>query len=404
MQFSEKLMQLEESATLAIAKQVRLLKAQGKDIVSLTLGEPDFDTPLHIREAAKQALDAGFTHYPPVDGLQELRAAIVEKFRRDNGLEYSLDNIMVSTGAKQAIYNAIFALLNPGDEVVIPAPYWVSYSSMVELADGVVRLVQTELENNYKITPEQLDAAITPRTKVFMFTSPSNPTGSMYSRDEIQALVAVLEKHPQVFIIADEIYEHIAYEQQHISIASFPSMFERTVTVNGFSKAYAMTGWRLGYIGAPKTVKMLCEKMQGQCTSGTNAFAMKGAVAALTGDQQCVKDMTATFRRRRDLMYALLSGIDGLKVNLPDGAFYFYPDISAFLGSTAPDGSRILTPADLGVYLVGEGVAIVNGEAFGTNKHIRLSYASDEATLQVAAERMRNGLNKLQRVPELIMG
>ena len=325
MQFSQKLMQLEESATLAIAKQVRLLKAQGKDIVSLTLGEPDFDTPAHIRDAAKQALDDGFTHYPPVDGLPELRAAIVEKFHRDNAIPYTIDNVMVSTGAKQSLYNAIFALINPGDEVVIPAPYWVSYSSMVELADGVVRLVQTELEHNFKITPEQLEAAITPRTKIFMFTSPSNPTGSMYTRAEITALVHVLEKYPQIYIIADEIYEHISYGQEHISIASFPSMFDRTITVNGFAKAYAMTGWRLGYMGAPKEIKMLCEKMQGQCTSGTNSFAMKGAVAALNGDQACVKAMTETFRRRRDLMYALLSAIDGLKVNLPDGAFYFYP-------------------------------------------------------------------------------
>lgn len=395
MQFSEKLVRLEESATLAIAKKVRELRAEGRDVLSFTLGEPDFDTPAHIREAAKQALDQGFTHYPPVDGVLELRQAIVEKFNNQNNIPAKLENIMVSTGAKQSLYNAVHALINPGDEVVIPAPYWVSYSSIVELADGVTRLIDTDLESDFKMTPAQLEAAITPKTRLLMFCTPNNPSGTMYSRDELAAIVEVLRRHPNIWVIADEIYERIAYDEQHTSIASFEGMFERTVTVNGFAKAYAMTGWRLGYICAPKEVKLLCEKMQGQCTSGTNSFAMKGAVAALTGDDAPVQEMTAAFRRRRDLMYSLMSDIPGLKVNLPAGAFYFYPDISGFFGKRTPGGKVIETAADMGVYLVECGIAVVNGDAFGTSKHVRFSYATDDATIIEGMRRLKVGLAAL---------
>ena len=394
---SELITSLAESATLAVSKKVRELNEAGRNVIGLTLGEPDFDTPEHIREAAKKALDDGFTHYPPVAGYPALRQAIADKLKRENGLSYAPSQIVVSTGAKQSLYNVVQVLLNPGDEVIIPAPYWVSYSAQVHLAQGKIVPIITGIEDAYKLMPEQLEAAITPNTRALMISTPSNPTGSMYTREELAAIVAVLEQHPQIYIIADEIYEHLTYGQEHISFGSFDSIFDRVITVNGFSKGYAMTGWRLGYIAAPKEVAALCEKLQGQVTSGANSFAQMGAVAALNGSLQPTLDMKAAFHKRRDYLYQALNEIEGLEVNLPDGAFYFYPDIKNFLGKSAPDGSVINSSDDLCLYLLEEvGLAVVTGSAFGTHSHIRISYAYAQEVLEDAAKRLKTGLERLQ--------
>lgn len=388
---------LEESATLGISKKVRELTAAGKDVIGLTLGEPDFDTPTHIREAAKQALDDGYTHYPPVAGLPELRDAIAAKLKRENGLTYRRENIMVSTGAKQSLYNVVVAMLNPGDEMVVPAPYWVSYAAMTHLAQATLVPVMTGIESGYKMTPEQLEAAITPRTKLLLLNTPSNPTGSMYSQAELAELVAVLEKHPQVYIIADEIYEHLTYGLEHYSLGRFESIFDRVITVNGFSKGYAMTGWRLGYIAASVAVTDMAEKLQGQITSGANAFAQKGAVAALNGGLETTYAMRDAFRLRRDALYQKLKAIEGLEVNLPDGAFYFYPDAKNFFGRSTPQGKRINNIEDLCFHLLDHvGLAVIPGNAFGTDTHIRISYAYAQEVLDDAATRLAEGLQQLK--------
>ncbi|TAE48025.1 MAG: pyridoxal phosphate-dependent aminotransferase, partial [Bacteroidetes bacterium] len=360
MPFSHKITELEESATLSIAKKVRELVASGRNVVGLTLGEPDMDTPTHIKDAAKKALDEGITHYPPVAGYPDLRQAIVDKFKRDNNLDYKTDQILVSSGAKQSLYNVILSVMNPGDGAVLPAPFWVSYQGILYLAEAQIEIVNTSIESDYKITPEQLEAAIHPHTKLFILCSPSNPTGSMYSREELAALVEVLHRHPQVYVISDEIYEYIAFDQEHISIATFPGMYERTIVVNGFSKGFSMTGWRLGYIAAPKEITALCEKLQGQVTSGATSFAQKGAVAALTQSMEPTWEMREEFRRRRDMMYKELTAIEGLKVNLPEGAFYFYPDLAAFIGRSTPNGKKITNIEELCIFLLDdEGLAVV---------------------------------------------
>ncbi|MEZ4826658.1 MAG: pyridoxal phosphate-dependent aminotransferase [Bacteroidia bacterium] len=397
MKYSQIISSLAESATLGIAKKVRQLTAEGRNVIGLTLGEPDYDTPVHIREAAKKALDDGFTHYPPVAGYANLREAIANKLKRENGLDYKADQIVVSTGAKQSLYNVVLSVLNPGDGAIVAAPYWVSYDAMFHMAQAKTTVIPTSVESDYKFTADQLEAAIQPETRLFILTSPSNPTGSMYSREELEAIVAVLEKHPQVLIISDEIYEHITFGKPHISIGTFPSVADRVIIVNGFSKGYAMTGWRLGYIAAPKEIADLTEKLQGQSTSGATAFAQIGAVAALNGPQDTVVAMREEFHRRRDLVYAKLCAIEGLKVNLPDGAFYFYPDLSAFLGSTTPEGKVIGDIDDLCLYLLdAEGLAVVPGSAFGTDSHIRLSYAYATDVLEDGIGRLTRALRALK--------
>ena len=397
MSYSHLISSIEESATLGIAQKVRELKAQGKDVIGLTLGEPDFDTPEHIRSAAKAALDAGYTHYPPVTGLPELKEAIVHKLKRDNSLSYDTSNVMVSTGAKQSLYNVVLAKINPGDEVVIPAPFWVSYEAMVRFAEGKLVYIPTSIESNYKISAEQLDQALTPKSRLFFFNSPSNPSGSMYSREEMAELVAVLERYPDVSIISDEIYEYITYGKKHESIGTFDSIFDRVITVNGFAKGFAMTGWRLGYIATvDKTLLSLCSKIQGQSTSGANAFAQKGAVVALGEHMAPTYAMRDEFRVRRDRVYDRLKEIPGVKVNLPDGAFYFYPDFASYLGKTNSQGQRIENIDQLCLYLIEEeGLALVTGSAFGTSSHARLSYAYSDAVLNDGLNRLERGLGKL---------
>ena len=396
MKYSQIISSLEESATLGIAKKVRELTAEGRDVIGLTLGEPDFDTPDHIREAAKKALDDGFTHYAPVSGYPALRNAIVDKLKRENGLNYKPNQIVVSTGAKQSIYNVILALMNPGYGAVLIAPYWVSYEAMLHLVQAETTIVNTDIDSAYKISPEELDAAIKPHTKLVVFNTPSNPTGSMYTREETDALVAVLEKYPDVFIISDEIYEHIAYDQEHVSLGTYASIYDRVITVNGFAKGYAMTGWRLGYIAASVEIAELCEKLQGQCTSGANSFSQMGAVAALNGDMSTTTAMRDEFLRRRDIMFQQLKEIEGVKVILPDGAFYFYPDLSAFLGRQTPQGEIIKDIDDLCLYILDEeGLALVPGTAFGTQTHVRISYAYATDILEDGVSRLRRSLEKL---------
>ena len=397
MQFSQIITSLAESATLGIAKKVRELKAEGRDVIGLTLGEPDFDTPEHIREAAKKALDNGYTHYPPVSGYAELRQAIVDKLKRENSLKYDINQIVVSTGAKQSLYNIILAMLNPGDGAVLPAPYWVSYEAMLHLAQADTTIIPTNIASDYKITPEQLEAAIKPHTKVVFLNTPSNPTGSMYSQEELAGLIAVLEKYPQVYIIADEIYEHITYGQTHVSVGSFDSIFDRVITVNGFSKGYAMTGWRLGYIAAPTEIAALSEKLQGQCTSGATAFSQQGAIAALNGPMDASLAMRDAFRVRRDALYNQLKAIEGVEVNLPDGAFYFYPDLANFLGKSTPEGKKINDIETLCLYILDkEGLALVPGSAFGTESHVRISYAYATETLNDGVARLASALSSLR--------
>ncbi|MFK7924255.1 MAG: pyridoxal phosphate-dependent aminotransferase [Bacteroidia bacterium] len=396
MAFSKVITSLEPSATLSIAKKVRELREAGRDIIGLTLGEPDFDTPQHIREAAKQALDDGFTHYPPVNGYPILRQAIADKFKRDNGLSYDPNQIVVSNGAKQSVYNIVLSLVNPGEEVILVAPYWVTYEAVVHLAQGKSKVIQTGIESAYKVTPEQLDDALTPETKLFMFNTPSNPTGSMYSRAEIDALVEVLERYPNCYIMSDEIYELITYDMDHISLATYESLYDRVITVNGFSKGYAMTGWRLGYIAGPTEVVKLTEKLQGQCTSGANAFAQMGAVEALNGTQAPVALMKAEFRKRRDTMFEQLKAIEGVDVILPDGAFYFYPDLKNFIGRKTPAGEVLNDISSLSLYLIdAEGLALVPGNAFGTKTHVRISYAYAQETLNDGVQRLQRALASL---------
>jgi len=388
-------MVLSESETLAMARRSRELKALGKDIISLSIGEPDYDTPQFVKDAAKLAIDENFTHYTPVAGFAELRQAISTKFKRDNGLNYSPEQIVVSTGAKQSIANAILSLVDPGDEVLLPAPYWVSYIEMIRLAGGIPVVIYSGIEHDFKITPEQLAPHINAKTRMMIFSSPCNPTGSVYSHDELKAMAQFFQHYPDIYIISDEIYEHIRFEGKHTSIASFPEIYDRTITVNGLSKSFAMTGWRLGYIGAPKWIADACDKFQGQITSGTCSITQRAAIAALEADPEVIASMVKGFHHRRDLMYSLLKEIKDLKVNLPEGAFYFFPNVSAFLGKMGA-GQLIQTPQELTMYLLNEfQLATVGGEAFGCNNSIRLSYAVSEEQIIESVKRLKAGLESL---------
>ena len=390
---SDRINNLTTSQTLAMAALARDLKAQGKDIISLSLGEPDFNTPDFIKDAAKKAIDENYSTYSPVDGYLELKQAICRKFKRDNNLDYSQANIVVSTGAKQSLYNIAQCLLNDGDEVILPAPYWVSYSEIVKLSGGIPVEVPTSIENDFKITPEQLEAAITPKTKMIWYSSPCNPSGSVYSREEFTAIAQVLQKHPNIYVIADEIYEHINFSGTFCSIASIPGMFDRTITVNGVAKAFAMTGWRIGYIGAPEFIAKACTKMQGQVTSGANSIAQRATITALDADPSVLKYMVDAFHSRRDLVVDLLKQIPGVKINVPEGAFYVFPDVSSFFGKQLR-GTLIKNADDLSMYLLSEAnVATVTGDAFGNANCIRFSYAASEELLIEALRRIKEVLS-----------
>lgn len=395
MQIADRLNSFSEPQTLKMAKLGRELRAKGINIVDLSLGEPDFITPKHIRDAAVVAMDKGYTKYTPVVGIPELREAICAKLKRDNHLEYTIEEVMVSTGAKQCLANAILSLVNPGDEVLIPTPYWVTYSALVELAEGIVSYLPCGIETDFKLTPAQLEAAITPKTKLFIFSSPCNPTGSVYTKEELVNLAQVFEKHPQVAIISDEIYEYINYNGKHESIAQFASLKDRTIVINGFSKGFAMTGWRLGYMAAPKFIIQACDKLQAQFTSGTNSIAQRAAVVALTSDLQPTYEMVAAFKERKEYFIEALRSIDGIKINDPAGAFYAFPDVSSFFGKT--DGTTtIQNDDDLSMYLLHQAhVSTVCGSAFGSNSCIRLSFATSMENLKEAVARIRTALGKL---------
>ena len=391
---SERVQKMEISATLAMAAKARELKNEGKDIIGLSLGEPDFTIPEFIKESAKQAIDENYNSYSPVDGYADLKQAIALKFKRDNGLTYGLDQIVVSTGAKQSLYNVAMAIINPGDEVILPAPYWVSYRDIVKLADGVPVEVKTTIDADFKMTPEQLRAAITDKTRMLWFSSPCNPSGSFYHQSELEALAEVLNDHPNIIIVSDEIYEHINFSKEsHASIASIPSLYDRVVTVNGVSKAFAMTGWRIGYIGAPAWIAKACNKLQGQVTSGANAIAQRAVITALEAPVSKIDYMIEAFHQRRDLVLKLLGAIPGFKLNVPEGAFYVFPDISEYFGKTLR-GKAINNASDFSLYLLEEaGVATVTGEAFGDSNCIRISYAASEESLKEAIRRISEALS-----------
>jgi aspartate aminotransferase len=393
---SQRITEMQESATLKMAKISRELKAQGHDVIDLSIGEPDFDTPAHINKAAKEAIDHGYTHYTPVSGYPELRKAIATKLKRDNNLDYTPDQIVTSTGAKQSIANVVLSLVNPGDEVLLPAPYWVSYSAIADLAEGKSIEVYASIENDFKVTPDQLEKHIGPKTKLIIFSSPCNPTGSVYSREELAALAKMIAKYPNVFVICDEIYEYINYTgQPHTSLAQFPEVKDQVITVNGFSKGFAMTGWRLGYIAAPLWIAQACDKMQGQITSAPCSITQMAGVAACLGDMQPTYDMVTEFRRRRDMVYKMLNEIPGIKTNLPDGAFYFFFDVSNFFGKSY-NGFTVNNPEDMSAFLLKEGlIALVNGEAFGDKKCLRLSYAASEEKLIAVCTRLKEAAAKL---------
>lgn len=393
---SQRIKSLAASQTLAMSQKSNQLKAQGIDVINLSVGEPDFNTPDHIKAAAVKAIEDNFSFYSPVPGYMSLRKAVADKLSRENGLSFAPEQIVVSGGAKQALCNVILATVNPGDEVIIPTPAWVSYVEMVKLAEGVSVTVPSTIESDFKVTPAQLEAAITPRTKMILICSPSNPTGSVYTRDELAALVAVIARHPDIIVLADEIYEHINYTGSFTSLASFPEIADRTVVVNGVSKAYAMTGWRIGYCAAPTDIAKACTKLQGQYTSGASSIAQKAAEAAYTGSQACVEEMRQAFERRRDLVVRLASGIPGLKVNKPEGAFYLFPEVSHYFGKS--DGGRTIADAsDLAMYLLDEGhVATVAGDAFCAPGYIRLSYATSDANIVEAMKRIAAALARLK--------
>lgn len=392
---SQRIMNLTESATLAMARKSRELTQQGHDIISLSLGEPDFNTPDFIKEAAKKAIDENFTKYTPVNGYLDLREAISLKFKRDNNLDYSPDQIVVSTGAKQSIANAVMALVDEGDEVIIPTPFWVSYEEMVKLAGGKCVFVKTTLESDFKITGEQLKKAISPKTKLMIYSSPCNPTGSVYGEKELGAIAQIMRENPRLHVIADEIYEHINFVGKHLSLATYSDIKDRVITVNGVSKGFAMTGWRIGYIGASKEIADACNKMQGQITSGTCGIAQKAAKAAVLSDPALTIPMKEAFLKRRDLVLSLLKEIPGMKTNVPTGAFYVFPDVSYYFGKK--NGStRINNADDLCLYILSEGrVALVTGDAFGEPNCIRISYATSENVLTEAIKRMKDCLSKL---------
>ena len=389
------LQRLSESATIAMARKARELKDQGIDIISLSLGEPDFDTPMALKQAGIDAIEANETHYTPVPGTQRVRKAIVEKFKRDNGLEYTMDQVVVSTGAKQSLANVVLSLVDPGDEVILPAPFWVSYEEIVKVAGGVPVVLPTSIDNDYKIQPSELEAAITPKTRLVMYSSPCNPSGSVYTQEETAALADVLRGHDRIITVSDEIYELINFTEKHASMAGQPGMWERTVTVNGVSKGFAMTGWRLGYIGAPTWIAAACTKIQGQFTSAPSSITQAAAAAALEADPALVNDMVEAFRRRRALMVEGLSKVPGFKVNQPMGAFYVFPDVSALFGKSF-NGKRIENANDVAFFLLEEArVATVSGAAFGTPECIRLSYAAADDVLREAVRRIDEACRQL---------
>ena len=392
---SERLLTMEESATIAMSRKSRELKAQGKDIISLSLGEPDFFTPQFIKDAALEAMNNNFTMYTPVPGYDDLRESIALKFKRDNNLVYTKDQIVVSTGAKQSIANVVLSLINPGDEVIIPAPYWVSYLEIVKVAEGIPVIVHAGIENDFKITGAQLEAAITPKTKLMLFSTPCNPTGSVYSKDELKDLANVLQKYPSLIALSDEIYEHINFEGKHESLAQFPEIYDQVVTVNGVSKAWAMTGWRLGYIAAHKDIAAACDKVQGQFTSATCSITQKATIAAMHADPKILDEMIGAFKSRRKLVLDALAEIPGLISNKPGGAFYVFPNVSSFFGKSY--NGRIISNSDeLCMYLLEEGlVALVGGDAFGDPNCMRISYAASEKTLTEAMKRIKNALLNL---------
>ena len=396
-QLSDRLQRLAPSATLAMSQKSSEMKAQGIDVINMSVGEPDFNTPDHIKQAAKLAVDENYSKYSPVPGYPDLRQAIARKLERENHLQYTPSEILVSNGAKQSVCNTVLALVNPGDEVIIPAPYWVSYPQMVLLAGGNPVIVEAGFEQNFKMTPEQLEAAITPNTRLIILCSPSNPTGSVYSKDELESLAKVILKHDDLFVLADEIYEHINYIGKHESIAQFEGMKERSIIVNGVSKAYAMTGWRIGYIAAPEWIVKGCNKLQGQYTSGPCSVSQKAAEFAYTQSQQCVEEMRQAFERRRNLIVKLAKEIPGLEVNVPEGAFYLFPKCSSFYGKTAPDGSSIKNSTDLAMYLLEKGhVATVGGDAFGDPECFRMSYATSDENIVEAMRRIAVALAALK--------
>jgi aspartate aminotransferase len=394
-QLSDRLLAMEESATIAMSRKSRELKDEGKDIISLSLGEPDFHTPDFVKEAAIEAMEQNFTTYTPVPGYDDLREAISMKFKRDNGLSYDKSQIVVSTGAKQSIANVVMSLVNPGDEVIIPAPYWVSYIEIVKVAGGIPVIVNADINADFKIRGNELEPHISDKTKLIIFSTPCNPTGSVYSKEELKDLAQTISKHKQVIVICDEIYEHINFVGKHESLAQFDEVYDQVVTVNGVSKAWAMTGWRLGYIGAPKEIAAACSKVQGQFTSGTSSITQRASIAAMKKDPSFLKDMLDAFKNRRKLVLEALQNMEGVKVNEPEGAFYFFPDISSFFGKSY-GGHKINNASDLSLYLLEEAlVALVTGDAFGDPNCIRISYATDEATLTKAMNRISEALQKL---------
>lgn len=393
---SQRVNKLEESATIAMARISRELQEQGHDIISLSLGEPDFVTPDNIRNAAKKAIDDGITFYPPISGFMDVRKAVAAKFQRENHLEYKPEQIVVSTGAKQSIANVVMSLIDPGDEVIIPVPYWVSYSQIIGLAGGTPVFVESSIEDDFKPTAAKIAAAITPKTKLLIFSSPCNPTGSMFTKEELHQIAEVIAPHPRIFILSDEIYEHIRFEQDHESIAQFPFIKDRVIIVNGVSKGYAMTGWRIGYMAASLEVAKACDKIQGQFTSGASSIAQKAALEALSTDWTNYEYMRDSFRRRRDLVLNLMKDIPGWKYNTPPGAFYVFPDVSSYFGKLSPDG-QINTATDLCMYLLKDAkVSIVTGEAFGDPRCVRISYATSDEKLTEAMKRIRESLARLK--------
>lgn len=396
MNLSDRINNLEESATLAMAAKAREFKAKGIDVISLSLGEPDFKTPKHIQEGAKKAIDEGkYFAYPPVPGYQDLRQAIAEKLKKENNIDYTAENIVVSNGAKQSIANVFLALLNPGDEVVVFSPYWVSYSALIQLAEGTPVFIKGGIDNDFKATAQQLKEAITDRTKAVIFSSPCNPTGSVFTRKELEGIAEVVRQHEDIIVIADEIYEHINYTEEKVSLASLPGMLERTVTVNGFAKGFAMTGWRVGYIGAPLWLAKGCNKVQGQITSANCSIAQRAALTAITSDLEPSYEMTRAYEKRRKIVYDLLKQIPGIKTNLPQGAFYFFPDVSDYFGKSA-DGFTIKDATDFCLYILEKAhVSLVTGDAFGDPDCVRISYAASEDELREAVKRIKEVLSVL---------
>lgn len=392
---SNRIANLSESQTIAMSKRSRELQQQGIDIINLSLGEPDFPTPMFIKDAAKEAIDNNFTKYTPVSGYQDLRESISLKFKRDNGLDYEIDQIVTSTGAKQTLANVVLSLVNPGDEVIVPAPYWVSYIEIIKLAEGIPVIVEATIENDFKITAEQLKSAMTSKTKLMIYSSPCNPTGSIYNKDELQALAKVIVTKEDFYVISDEIYEHINFVGKHESLAQFPEVYNQVITVNGVSKGFSMTGWRLGFMGASKWIAAACDKMQGQFTSGTCSITQKAVIAAMQADPKLTHEMRDAFHKRRDYVLSRLQKIDDVKTNTPEGAFYVFPDISAFFGKSF-DGKTIENATDLSLYILEKAqVALVTGEAFGSPNCIRFSYATSMDILDKAMNRLEKALNEL---------